>query len=716
MGAKEYYTPPRFGQFVVASVGTPVDKETARNQVGMVVGFDELTRAVYVKFRQRSSYLVRDSFHNLDDKIGFDAFMREYDDYAMEMDDDDIESETAVGVLLRDQLLELVDIEEEDDFELGEGNTNHMPQTIQNTTLPEAEDNQDIIIETEEGPRRSSRQTRSNRLPDYVYAMIDNETVDWVEQLEIIHGLVEDAKIQGEVGKRAAAKIELDRVWRKYKAIRPIKLEDKSIAKEIIKGKLLEIEKKDTAHNFQRHKARIVARGDMRKNKPKEIKEVFSPTVAYPTVLTMLNVIIDQGYDWMIVDVESAYLNSEYQDGIYMRLDPRVAEIMVELDETVNEFLEPDGSMYVKIQKALYGLQESAKLWYETLGDHLKSFGLIRSSYDHALYWIRIESQLLFILVYVDDMLIAGPRQAILEMKSKLESVFSINASEMSPKQFDYVGINVTYDASDKSFEISQPGMIKKITDGVEGESELPCDGTLFKPTDDTPYADVTEYRSKLMECYYLAKTRYDIKIALGYLATKSQAPTLGDRAKLKKLQQYLSFTADMKLRIKPVGGMQVRASADASFGTFMDGKSNTGLALTIGAGNAPVMVKSVKQKSVANSSTTAELIAFSTALEETLWLVELLTELGFKQEPVVIEQDNQSTMKLIEKGPSSSGRTKWINVKQFWVNEHLSQGTIKLEYVPSLDLLADGLTKPLGRKAFYRWRARMLNSKEKEV
>jgi len=97
--------------------------------------------------------------------------------------------------------------------------------------------------------------------------------------------------------------------------------------------------------------------------------------------------------------------------------------------------------------------------------------------------------------------------------------------------------------------------------------------------------------------------------------------------------------------------------------------------------------------------------------LEEVLWMVEFLNELGFRQDAVQIEQDNHSTMRLIEKGPSSGGRTKWINIKHFWVSEYLTDGKIQLKYVPSLELLADGFTKPLGRQAFFEWRARVLNT-----
>ena len=90
--------------------------------------------------------------------------------------------------------------------------------------------------------------------------------------------------------------------------------------------------------------------------------------------------------------------------------------------------------------------------------------------------------------------------------------------------------------------------------------------------------------------------------------------------------------------------------------------------------------------------------------------MVNLLKELGFEQDAVQIEQDNQSTMRLIEKGPSSAGRTKWLNIKYFWVNEKKQEGIFDTKYVESLKLLADGLTKPLGKKAFIAWRQRILN------
>jgi hypothetical protein len=728
MASPNYRTPPRFGEFVVASVGKPVSKESERNGVGLLVGFEETTRAIMIKFKGQDQIVVRDAYSVINQEDGLKRYLEGYRDYDDEIDEEDepvieeeLDSDALARILMANEndsmtqettapaapTTETMDVEI-NATEPGETEQEEMEDTNEKEqTEDQAEENGPIL-------RRSLRATKPNRLPDFIYALRELEKLESLPEptlvsLERICGLIEDAAIQGEKGKRAAAMIELDRVWKKYGAIKPVTLE-KNAAKEIIKGKLFVVEKKDSSHNFTRNKARLVARGDMRKEKPQEVLEVFSPTIAFPTFLTMLNIILQQKYDYMVVDVESAYLNSKYEEGIYMKLDAEIAKIMVEMDESVKKYIRDDGTLHVQILKALYGLQESAKLWYDTLGKSLTSIGFQRSNYDHACYFKRIGVDIVVILVYVDDMLIAGPEQEVQRVKSQLEKEYSINASEMSPREFDYVGIKVEYDERDHAFLLSQPGMVKKVTEGISVPSDVPCDVKLFVELDETKLEDVTDYRSKVMELNYLSKVRPDLKVALGYLATRMQDPTNGDWTKLERVRKYVYGTKEFKMRLKPMGSIKVYASADASFGPYKDGKSNTGLVLTVGHPNAPVLAKTTKQKSVANSSTAAELIAFSTTLEEVLWIIELLNELGFKQDAVEIEQDNSSTMRLIEKGPSSTGRTKWINIKHFWVSEHLKSGDIKLKYVPSLQLLADGLTKPLGRKAFFKWRASVLN------
>jgi Reverse transcriptase (RNA-dependent DNA polymerase) len=652
-----------------------------------------------IKFRGRDEILVRNAYSVVDQDEGYRLYMdsADYDeDYLDEEEDDEDVYLDAMADIVSDAQLNDI-IAEQHEMELG-GESNAAPE------VP--------------APRRSQRETTSTRMADFIYAAIkvecnNLEELPW-DHVERIHGLVEDATIRGEQGQKAAAKLEIEKLLHKYKAIVPVKL-DKNHKKEVIKGKLFVKEKDNAEGVFTRNKGRIVARGDMRKNKPDSIQEVFSPTVAFPTFLTLLNIILSRRYSYMIVDVESAYLNSKYDEEVYMRLEPYVAELLLELEPSARKFVNEDGSMYVKIVKAIYGLHESAKLWYEHLGRTLISIGFKRSNYDHALY-IRRSKDGSIVLIYVDDMIIAGTEKEILDVKSELEKVYTINSSNMSPSEFDYIGIKVEYDAEDHAFLLSQPKMVEKVTAGITDSVDLPCDMRLYQETDTEKLEDKTKFRSELMEIAYLSRTRPDLKVAIGYLSTKMQDPTKEDDLKLQRMKKYINGSKDLKLRIKPTSAIQVYASADASFGPFKDGKSNSGMAIMVGYPNAPILAKTSKQKAVANSSTSAELIAFSSTLEEVLWVTELLNELGFEQEPVEIEQDNSSTMRLIEKGPSSAGRTKWINIKHYWVSEHLTSGKIKLKYVPSLDMLADGLTKPLGKKAFLQWRARILNSKQRVV
>jgi Reverse transcriptase (RNA-dependent DNA polymerase) len=582
----------------------------------------------------------------------------------------------------------------------------------------------DAVVAGDEIPTGSRR--RSGRIPrpnsryngHFVAAM--RKGVEKIKRvpdntLSALEEAIAKAAVQGEEGLDASIKVELIKVWKVKHAVEPVLLPDDvpdGIEEyQVIDGKILAKEKVDSAGAFIRNKARIVGRGDQRDDKPEAVQDTFSPTGSQYTCTFMLNNIALNGLSYMTVDVDTAYLYAEFDGLLYMRLSPKVAQIFVDIDQDAKRFLTQNGSMYVRIKKALYGLQESAKLWYETLAKTLVDIEFRCSSYDEALFYKHVGGALVLVYVYVDDMLIAGHEDDVKMTVDGLRKSYKLQTSEMSPQTFDFLGMRVERDEKAKGqFWISQPGLINEVIAGTIETSWTPCDAKLYTEKDATLFTDVTLFRSLLMKIMYLSRTRPDVKVALGYLATRMQQPTIEDWQKLTRVVKYLNGTKHFRMKIKPVNSMQVYASADASYGPYKDGKSNSGIVVTVGYPNAPIIARSCKQKPVANSSTAAELIAFTSTLEEVLWIVNLLEELGFGQETVQIEQDNKSTMRLIETGPSSTGRTKWLNIKYFWVSEKRKEGAFETKYVESLKLLADGLTKPLGRKAFMLWRQRILN------
>ena len=121
----------------------------------------------------------------------------------------------------------------------------------------------------------------------------------------------------------------------------------------------------------------------------------------------------------------------------------------------------------------------------------------------------------------------------------------------------------------------------------------------------------------------------------------------------------------------------------------------------------------SKKQPLVALSSTEAESIAASFALQEALWLQSLPSDMNFKQEqPMVIHEDNQRAIALCS-NPKFHSSTKHIDIKYHYIREKIERKEVKLKYCQPEDMVADVLSKPLGKIEFQRFRDQMgiLNS-----
>jgi len=146
----------------------------------------------------------------------------------------------------------------------------------------------------------------------------------------------------------------------------------------------------------------------------------------------------------------------------------------------------------------------------------------------------------------------------------------------------------------------------------------------------------------------------------------------------------------------------------DASYGIHADGKRHSGMVLSLGAG--PLLVKSSKQKIVTKSSTESELIALSDLCSLVIWNREFLIAQGENPPPTTVYQDNQSTMALVNRGVSSSERTRHIKIRHFWVKDQIDNGEVEIVYLPTTDMTADILTKPLQGESFNRLRRMLLN------
>ena len=107
----------------------------------------------------------------------------------------------------------------------------------------------------------------------------------------------------------------------------------------------------------------------------------------------------------------------------------------------------------------------------------------------------------------------------------------------------------------------------------------------------------------------------------------------------------------------------------------------------------------------VALSSCEAEYIATTTAATQALWLSRLLGELlGRKVDVVELMVDSKCALALA-KNPVFHDRSKHIRIKYHFISDCLEEGSIKANHIATTDLLADILTKSLGKAKFQEMR-----------
>ena len=128
--------------------------------------------------------------------------------------------------------------------------------------------------------------------------------------------------------------------------------------------------------------------------------------------------------------------------------------------------------------------------------------------------------------------------------------------------------------------------------------------------------------------------------------------------------------------------------------------------------GDAVIYVKSCKQKIVTRSSTESELVAISDSLSQILWTREYMKAAGMDLGPVILHQDNKSNIFLANKGRS----TRHIQIKFFFINHYINTKKIVIEYMPTVDMIADIMTKPLHGNLFEKWSATLSGSKYVDI
>jgi hypothetical protein len=222
--------------------------------------------------------------------------------------------------------------------------------------------------------------------------------------------------------------------------------------RRIIKSHMFLKEKHDPEGNFEKLKARLVARGDMEDRSMYD--DVSSPTISLQASLTIAALAAREKRKVAVVDITSAYLNAKMEETVvHMSIEPALASILVAMDpDTYEQHIQPNGTLVVRLDRALYGCLDSARLWYRCLSEALSTIGFVPNKSDPCVMNRSSDSGVQCTIgFHVDDLKITCvDENTIDEVIAFLQDRFGAITSKKGLKH-SYLGMTFDYHLEKKS-------------------------------------------------------------------------------------------------------------------------------------------------------------------------------------------------------------------------------------------------------------------------
>jgi hypothetical protein len=470
--------------------------------------------------------------------------------------------------------------------------------------------------------------------------------------------------------------------------------------------------------------------------------ESSSPTVSIYALMTSCLLDAIEGRKVATCDIPGAFLQADWpaDRDCYLKFEGAMVSMICDIDPKYksNIVYGKNGRkfIYAKLTKAVYGTLLGAILFYEKLSKQLVEWGYEPNCYDRCTFNKMVDGNQVTIQFHVDDLKISHMKQYVIDsILDDLNKEFGTTKKPLAATTgliHDYLGITIDYSETKKvKFTMYDylEDILSEMPDDMNGTSPTPANDRLFEVDDDSPPLNEKEadffHRTTARLLFAAKRARPDLQVAIAYLCTRVKSPNQSDYRKLTRVIKYLRLTIFIPLVLGWDGTGKLMWSVDASFAVHKDMRSHTGAVLTLGQG--ALMSMSLKQKINTKSSTEAELVGVDDAMNFVEW-IQLFVEEQTKSlnddsilnkigNDVVIQQDNTSTIQLVNNGKqSSTKRTRHINIRYFYVTSKIKSGRIRVIYHPTKQMVSDYLTKPLQGCLFRTHRNSIMGHSEDSI
>ncbi|GJV11908.1 putative ribonuclease H-like domain-containing protein, partial [Tanacetum coccineum] len=347
-----------------------------------------------------------------------------------------------------------------------------------------------------------------------------------------------------------------------------------------------------------------------------------------------------------------------------------------------------------KVEKALYGLHQAPRAWYETLSTYLLDNGFQRGQIDKTLFIKRVKGDILLVQVYVDDIIFGSTRNEMCtEFEKMMHKKFPMISMERLPFFFNALQVTQKDDGIFISQDKYVDEILKKFGFSTVKTASTPMETSkpLLKDAE-AEDVDVHLYRSMIGSLMYLTALRPDIMFVVCACARFQVTPKVSHLHVVKRIFRYLKGQPKLGLWYPKDSPFDLEAYTDSDYaGASLDKKSTTGGCQFLRSRLISWQCK--KQTIVANSTTEAEYVAAASCCGQVLWIQNQMLDYGYNFMNTKIFIDNESTICIV-KNPVFHSKTKHIEIRHHFIRDSNEKKLIQMIKIHTDQNVADLLTK----------------------
>ena len=425
----------------------------------------------------------------------------------------------------------------------------------------------------------------------------------------------------------------------------------------------------------------------------------------------------DKGARFLCADLKNFFLASPMKDPEYMRLKYHYFPPAIRTQYKLDHLLAPDGYIYIKIQRGMYGLKQAAILAYEHLVRQLAPHGYHPCPYTTGL-WKHATRPTKFCLC-VDDFGIKSFSEA--DSNHLLQSLRAHYKVTVDRDGKNYCGLTIKWNYKQRYVDVSMPGYVASALERLQHRAPVrpqyaphqwtqPAYGQKLQlaPIDDTPKLDATKIRY-VQSCvgsmlYYARAVDPTMLPAINEISGSQASPTQKTMAACRMLLDYASTYPNAILRYH-ASNMALHIDSDAAYLVLPNARSRYAGHYYLSnhpaplpskpspKPNGPILTVCKTIKGVMSSAAEAETGGVFGNAQEAIACRISLRALGHPQQATPIKTDNSTSNSFVHANIKQR-RSKTWDMRWNWLRDKSTHDMLRIYWDRGQNNQADYFTK----------------------